>query len=225
MIVPALVQARSKCPHCEGHEQRLVLHDLTWQDYQTISRVLVDRPKLRLTYDRGTLEFMTTSNEHELYKAWLARLFDVLADECNLPLVYGGSMTYEREDAERGFEPDESYWIAHAEQRRGRMVWDPAVDPPPDLIFEIKVSRSSQDRMGIFAHFGVPEVWCFDAAYVRVYVLQADRSYRQVEQSPTFPTLPLEGLVPFLQPQQGQYLRDTIRAFRAWVREQLAKNA
>ena len=39
----------------------MVLHGVDWHGYQAIGRVLADRPGLRLTYDRGVLEIMTTS--------------------------------------------------------------------------------------------------------------------------------------------------------------------
>ena len=222
-LIPTVT--RPKCPHCLGQEQRFVLHDITWQDYQTIGRVLLDRPKLRMTYDRGTLEFMTTSNEHEYHKKWLGRLIETLAEEHNLSMALAGNMTFEREDILRGFEPDECYWIAHEAQRRGRTTWDPFTDPPPDLTVEIEVSRGTQDRMAIFASFGVAEVWCYDGSAIRIYVLQPDRIYRQVERSPIFPAIPPDAMVSFLQPNETLEYLCMIRAFRAWVREQIAKNA
>lgn len=223
MIVSAATPARPRCPHCVGQEQRLVLHDVPWQEYEMMGRALRDRPRLRLTYDRGTLELMTTSHEHEFYKTWLDRFFQTLAEEHNRPIAPAGSMTFQREDLDRGFESDGCYWVAHEQQRRGRMTWDPALDPPPDLVVEIEISRSCQDRMSVYAAFGVPEVWCFDGAALRVYLLKPDRTYRQEERSPYFPAVPPEGIVPFLQPDQARDFLSSVRAFRAWVREKLAE--
>ncbi|HTU22705.1 MAG TPA: hypothetical protein VMG10_31990, partial [Gemmataceae bacterium] len=41
-------------------QQRLLLHDVSWDSYQAIGNALCNRPALRMTYDRGRLEFMTT---------------------------------------------------------------------------------------------------------------------------------------------------------------------
>ncbi len=43
-------------------EQRLLLHHVRWEDYQAVGEALRDRPALRLTYDDGNLEIMTTSS-------------------------------------------------------------------------------------------------------------------------------------------------------------------
>lgn len=45
----------------------LVVHDMSWDDYE---RLLVDRPErphLRISYDRGQLEVMGPLPEHEAY--------------------------------------------------------------------------------------------------------------------------------------------------------------
>ncbi len=201
--------------------QRLVLNGVTWSEYLTIGEVLRDRPALRLTYDRGMLEFMTTSPAHEKYKKWIGRIIDTLAEELNVLIEPAGHMTFQRADLERGLEPDECYWIANEAQVRGRMDWLPERDPPPDLIIEIEVSRSAVNRMGIYAALGCPEVWRFDGETLRVVVLQADRTYQAVERSPAFPAIPPRDLVPFLIPNEQVDYLSRIRAFRAWVRQQL----
>src|SRR5919201_4961836 len=66
--------------------QRVLLHGLDWHDYIQIGKILCDRPALRLTFDRGTLEIMVTSTEHEFYKTRLGRLIEILAEEFNLPI-------------------------------------------------------------------------------------------------------------------------------------------
>ena len=138
--------------------QRLVLHNVPWQSYVVIGDALPDRPALRMTYDRGNLEFMTTSPEHEKYKVRLGRLLEALVEECGLRVEPLGNMTMRREELERGLEPDECFWIANEPHMRARLDWDPRRDPPPDLVIEIEISRSALDRMGIYAALRVPEV-------------------------------------------------------------------
>ena len=60
--------------------ERVVLHGLAWKDYMQLGNILSDRPALRLTFDRGTLEIMVTSREHEFFKTRLGRLIEILAE-------------------------------------------------------------------------------------------------------------------------------------------------
>lgn len=199
--------------------QRFVLLHVPWQNYLTISDALPDWPNLRITYDRGGLQFMTLSPEHERAKYCLGRLLETLAEEFGMQLAPYGSMTFRRADLERALEPDQCYWIAHEAQMRGMRHWDPATHPPPDLVIEVEISRSVLDRIGIYAALGVPEIWRYDGEALRVEILQSDRTYQPVEHSPTFPSVPLEEFVRFLQPQEGVSYLDIIRSFREWVRQ------
>jgi hypothetical protein len=195
-------------------EQRVLLQGLTWQDYIQIGKILCDRPALRLTFDRGTLEIMVTSTEHEFYKIRLSRLIEILAEEFNRPIEPRGNMTFQSEALEKGLEGDNCWWIEHEEQVRAKLTWNPAVDPPPDLLLEIEVSRLA--RMALYAALKVPQVWCFDGKSLRVYLLQPDGTYLQANESPTFPGIPVPEIVRFVQPEEA-YLT-VQRNFRAWVK-------
>ncbi|MCI0684968.1 MAG: Uma2 family endonuclease [Gemmataceae bacterium] len=197
----------------------VVLDDISWDDYQTIGAILRDRPALRLTYDGGSMEIMTTSPEHEKYKMRLGRLVETLAEEFDLKLEPGGNMTFQREDLVKGLEADQCYWIQHEAEVRGKLVWDPVADPPPDLVIEIEISRSAMGRMSIYAALRVPEVWCFDGERLRVFVLQSDGVYAIAERSPAFPSVDMKELARFLQPAPEQDYLSLIRSFRAWAQD------
>ena len=117
---------------------------------------------------------------------------------------------------EKGLEGDNCWWIEHAEQVRGKLTWDPAVDPPPDLLLEIEVSRTALARRAIYAALRVPQVWCFDGKSLRVHLLQPDGRYLEANESPTFPGIPVAEIVRFLQPEQD-YLT-VQKEFRAWAK-------
>ncbi len=203
-------------------EQRLVLFNVPWQAYVTIGDALPDRPNLRMTYEGGTLEFMTLSPEHEIYKKKYARFIETLAEECGLRITSAGSMTFRREDIERGFEPDDCFWIAHEPHMRARLDWNPERDPPPDLALEIEISRSAKERLPIYAAFRIPEVWCGDGESLTVHLLQPDGTYQPAPGSPTFPGIPVGEIPRFLQPSETIDYLTMVRNFRDWVREQLA---
>jgi Uma2 family endonuclease len=198
--------------------QRLVLAGVGWRSYQALGGALADHPGLRLTYDRGSLEFMTTSPEHEIYKKHLSRFIEILAEELDKPFVSAGQMTFESEEAGRGLEADDCFWFQYEPQMRGKLTWDPKVDPPPDLGMEIEITRSVLDRLTIYAALHVPEVWCCDGQSLRVLQMQPDGSYQQAAQSQVFPGVPLTELVRFLALARTADVLSVIRAFRQWVR-------
>jgi len=206
-------------------EQHLLLPDVNWDSYVAIGAALADRPALRLTYDRGSLEFMTTSRAHEFYKKWWNRIIEIIAEELNRPIAPGGNMTFQQADLHRGLEGDECFWIEHEAHMRRRLTWDPDVDPPPDLFLEIEVSRSLLDRLAILAALRVPEVWTFDGSVIRVLCFQADGTYQVQERSRFFSEVPLADLARFVDPNGSTDYLSAMRAFREWLRQVLGKPA
>jgi Uma2 family endonuclease len=204
-----------------NEEPRVLLHDVSWEQYESIGEALRDRPNLRLTYDDGELEIMTTSHRHEFFKSRLARLIDALAEEMEISLEFGGSMTFKKESLKRGLEPDECYWVAGEPLMRGRADYDPESDPPPDVVLEVEISRSALNRMSLYATLGVREVWRFNGKALRVYTLEATGAYRERTGSESFPGFPVEELARFAEPEPGKDSLARKREFRAWARAQL----
>lgn len=201
-------------------ESRVVLGDISWQQYQIIGEVLRDRPCLRLTYYRGRLEIMTTSSEHERIKRILGRLVETLAEEFEINIAPFGNMTFQQELLDQGFEPDDCFWIAHEREVRAMREWLPDRDPPPDLTLEIEISRSAIPRMRLFGQLGVPEVWRCDGERLRVHLRQTDGTYQESEMSPTFPEIPISEVVQFLHWNEDIPYLQMVRQFREWVRQQ-----
>jgi Uma2 family endonuclease len=211
----AMVTTAQKAP---SSEQCLVLYDVTWRDYLRLGRLFGGR-RLRMTYDRGTLEIMTLSPRHERWKYILNRLVGVLAEELHIRTIGFGSMTCKRRKKRRGLEPDDCYWVANAAAIRGRLDIDLRVDPPPDLAIEIDVTSSSLDRMGIYRALAVVEVWRFDANTLTFSQLRPDGHYALIPTSVAFPGLSAADLMPFLTLAGEQDDQEILQAFRAWVRQ------
>src|SRR5688572_8480527 len=104
----------------DDREQRLLLYNVSWDAYLAIGRALSDRAALHMTYDRGTLELMTTSDAHELYKALFLLLIGVWAEELNIPMRCLGSKTHRRKDIKRGAEPDQCFYVKNLDKIRGK---------------------------------------------------------------------------------------------------------
>src|SRR5438445_2046967 len=138
---------------------RLVLGAMDWRNYGRLLRILADRRAIRVTYDRGTLEIMTLSYEHESLGYLSARLIDALTEELSLPVKGGGSTTFRHRKLRRGLEPDACWWITNEPLIRGKHRIDLQADPPPDLALEVDITRSSLNRLKIYAALRIPEVW------------------------------------------------------------------
>ena len=67
-------------------EQRMLLHDVSWDSYLAIGNALCDRPALRMTYDRGSLEFMTTSPSMRSTRSWFGRMIETWPKNAISPL-------------------------------------------------------------------------------------------------------------------------------------------
>jgi Uma2 family endonuclease len=203
-------------------EQRFVVRAVDWPTYRAVTDALGER-RLRLAYDGENLEIMTVSRLHDKLSRLLGRLLAALTEELDVPFDSAGSTTLEREDLARALEPDECYYLGNEAAVRNKEEIDLSVDPPPDLAVEIDISRSSLNRMGIYANLGVPEVWRYDGEVLRVYRLTPDRTYVTVERSQHFPFLPLPEVVGFLRRWGEMDETRLIKSFRAWVREQISR--
>src|SRR3954466_9308750 len=138
-------------------EQRFLLRDVDWTTYRVLANALGTR-HLRLSFDGGSLEFMTISRLHGRLSRLLGRLVLSLSEDFGLPISSCGDFTLDRGDLERGLEPDECFYLQNEPLVREKEELDLSTDPPPDLAIEIDVSRDSRRRLRIYAEIGVPEV-------------------------------------------------------------------
>jgi Uma2 family endonuclease len=200
--------------------QRLVLYSIPWKSYDAILHAL-DGRRLRLTYDRGTLEIMTIGYPHEFYQTILARFIEIVTLEMAISLAAGGSLTFCRETMEKGLEPDECYWIQNASLMTGKLEYDIESDPPPDLAIEIDIFSSSLDRMAIYAALGVREIWRYDGEALFVYHLIGGK-YKRKDKSRALPFLPLKDVLRWVKEAElSANQTPVMRSFTTWVRETL----
>lgn len=95
-------------------------------------------------------------------------------------------------------------------------------DPAPDLVLEIDVTSSSQNRLQVYGDLGVREVWIYNGEFLAIQQLE-NGTYITSELSQFLPNLPILETAIFLQ-QAGQkdYL-ELVKEFRDWVRSQIDK--
>ena len=198
-------------------ETRIVIPNIAWNVFEALAAS--DCASTRFTYDRGMLEIMSPSAEHEWFHYLLGRMVETLTEVLNIPLRGAGSTTLKLQLRQRGLEPDECYYVEHEAQMRGKRELDLAVDPPPDLAIEVDISRSSINKLSIYADLGMPELWLFDGQSLRAYRLRADGTYLQQDSSVAFPFLDLKEIERFMETFEQLGETAWIRSFREWVKE------
>jgi Uma2 family endonuclease len=201
-------------------EQRVLLTGVSWNTYERLLTDLENQSAPRLTYDRGLLEIMSPSGEHERYNRAVALLVEVLAEELNIDVDNLGSTTFRREDIERGFEPDSCFYIQNADKVRGKARIDLTTDPSPDLVIEIDITSGSLDKFPIYAQVGVPEIWRFDGTELNIFRLVSG-GYVALDESIAFPFITSEVLTDFVRKIETLRRTEWLRMLRAWINENI----
>lgn len=201
-------------------EQRVVFRNISWQTFKAMLTEMGSDRVSRLTYDQGTLEIMTPLMPHERANRQIERLVWILVEELGLNILSVGSMTCKREDLERGAEPDSSYYIQNEPLVRDKEEIDLTQDPPPDLVLEVEYSRSSVNKLRLYASMRVPEFWRYDGRSMHIYRLDKQQ-YQLCENSPTFAPVAVSEIPRFLEEAKKIGEVAMVRSFRAWVRQQL----
>jgi Uma2 family endonuclease len=202
-------------------DESVVLRGVKWETYERILADDEERRVPRLTYDQGVLELVTPSKRHELDAATITRIVDIAAANLGVPIQSVGSTTYRRQDLHRGFEPDASFYIQNEARVRSRPEVDLSIDPPPDLILEMEMSRSALNKLSLFASMGILEVWRCDGQRVDISVLERGR-YRASSASLALPVLTSDVLTRFLIDSRTMLSPDWFQAVSDWARDQRA---
>jgi Uma2 family endonuclease len=154
-------------------QDHVILHGVSWQTFQQLLADRGERCGVLLAYDRRTLELRVPSQEYEWVKTTLTQVVEAVAFARDLHYRSLGSTTFGREDLARGFEPDACFYLDHADAIAPDRSLDLTVDPPPNLVIEVDITRSSLDKLLIYAALGVPEVWRYTDGSVEIRCLTA----------------------------------------------------
>jgi Uma2 family endonuclease len=179
---------------------------------------LSDR-RLRLTYNRGNLEIMSPSPEHERFKKVSGRFVETMAEELNISIEPLGSTTFKRSQLS-GAEPDECFYITNIAAVRGKKRLDLTADPAPDLVVEIDVTNSSHNRLQVYADLGVAEVWIYNGESLTIQQL-SNGIYITPATSQFFGNISIPEIAKFLQQAETMDYLELVKLFRTWVRSQI----
>ncbi|MGG6266796.1 Uma2 family endonuclease [Leptolyngbya sp. AN03gr2] len=199
--------------------QRVLLQDVSWQEFERILEELGDRRSARIAYEDGILEIMTPLPEHEVNKEVIGDLIKALLEELELEFLTLGSTTFKNQQMLKGIEPDQCFYIQNEARVRGKDRLDLSVDPPPDLAIEIDLT--SRTHPSIYQALGVPELWRFEKGQLQINVLR-NGQYEVSEQSELFTSLSIAQTIPYYRSQCRTIGRNAaLKAFRQWVRQQI----
>jgi Uma2 family endonuclease len=201
----------------EPAESRVLLPGVGWDTYERLLADLADCSGPRLTYDRGELEIMSPNAKHEAINEAVKVMISVLCEEWKLDVHALGSTTYKRKTFKRGFEPDSCFYFKKAALVRAKDHLDLEVDPAPELVVEIEISRSAIKKFPLFAKLGVGEVWRYDGQRVTIYVRKGETYLHQVS-SRLLPGLTGATITRFLDESRSAARPMWLRQLRKWAR-------
>ncbi len=162
----------------ERIDQRVCLHNIDWESYESFLALRGERGGARVTYLDGELELMSPSMDHESCKKTLARLLEAYAEERGIELNGYGSWTVKSAGAKRGVEADECYIV-------GLRDAPPTI---PDIAIEVIWTSGGIDKLEVYQGLGVPEVWFWQNGALRFFLLQ-DQTYFPDARSRLLPDL------------------------------------
>ena len=202
--------------------QKIVLRNISWDLYERILKANHDRRVPRFTCDKGQLEIMSPSDQHEQLIDAIRHLIQLVAEELRINLKGFGSTTFRRWDIRRGFEPDACFYSKNLGRVFGkRSKLDLRTDPPPDLVIEIDIGASSLDKEAIMEQFGVPELWRYRRRSWRILVL-GPNGYEERPQSSILPGLTAKVLSTLMQQSRvleplawNRFIRKAAREMKA----------
>jgi len=197
--------------------QRVLLHEVSWQEFELILEELGEHRSTRIAYDNGNLEIMTPLPEHEAAKEIIGDLVKALLEELDIECLTLGSTTFKNQAMLKGIEPDQCFYIQNESAIRGKTRLDLTVDPPPDLALEIDIT--SRTHSDIYKALGVSELWRFDQGQLYINVLR-EGEYVESQMSVLFPGLPLKDAIPrYLAQSKATGRNAVMKAFRQWVKQ------
>jgi Uma2 family endonuclease len=199
-------------------EERHLLGNVTWEQYEALLTDFGDDPHYRITYLDGTLEIMSPGRKHEITTESIGRLLEAYLEENRIKFWGLGSTTFRRQDKGSGTEPDKSYCIGSEKELPDLAIEVVVTSGQTPSGFPVAHGGNPQDRavsprhlraqgnadqesgginkLTIYQYLGIPEVWFFQQNGFEVWQLQLG-SYQRIFQSQLLPNLDLEQLAEY----------------------------
>lgn len=176
----------------------VVLHDISWEDYERLLEMRGDRSAPRISYLEGEVEIMSPSWDHEVIASFIGHLLEAWCIDRGIEIIPAGSWTLKEKRTQRGAEADKCYVFGTGKLSR------------PHLAIEVEWTHGGIAKLAIYEKLGVQEVWFWRKGVIEVYVL-AEGKFARAERSRLVPELDLELLASMLD---RDTLTQAVRDFR-----------
>src|ERR1041385_8854641 len=163
----------------------VVLHGITWEDYEHLLEMRGDHFAPPISYLDGDVEIMSPSRDHEQIKSYIGHLLEAWCIDRGIEVSPYGSWTLKKKKKKSGAEADECY--VFGKERRDT----------PHLAIEVEWTRRGIDKLEIYRRLGVEEVWYWRKGVIEVYLL-TEGKFTRAERSRLFPQFDLELLTSML---------------------------
>ena len=197
------------------HPMELV--GIDWTAYEEISDEIGESNPLHLTYNKGVLTIMPTTEIHELLTTFLHDFIRMAGMTLRLNVVPTGKATMRSERRGYGVEPDLSYFVSKSDVHQTKNYVPKELELAPDIVGEIDVYHPSDDKFEIYAEFGVSEFWQYTDEKLRIFKLQANGEYLEVERSEELPILTGAILTEYLKRGQNEAQFTVLSDFQDWL--------
>jgi Uma2 family endonuclease len=145
-------------------EERRIIANVTWAQYEALLAELGDSLAYRVNYLDGVLEIVAPSRRHETGKSRIGTLLEMYFLETDTEYFPTGSTTFRNAEKQVGAEPDESYCIGTDKDI-------------PDLVIEVVVTSGGINRLERFRRLGVREVWFWQNNQFSIYHWREDATH------------------------------------------------
>lgn len=196
---------------------RLIVHDVSWEDYERISGNFVDCGP-RISYDCGRLEVVVNSNRHGWYEATIGLLVFEFCLARGLECDGYGHATWQLKPALKAVEADACFYISNAPRVRKDDVSLERGDPPPDIAIEIDLTTDSKRKFSIYSGLGVPEVWRYDGKVFHFYELRSGK-YVEIPGSLSLQGLTSQVLTEAFEISRAKGQQEAVKLFRKRIQK------
>jgi Uma2 family endonuclease len=156
---------------------------------------------------------MSPSPIHEMFKELISDIGRITADLTGVDLEKLGSTTFTPGTFGAGAEPDTCFYVQNAARIIGKRKIDLSVDPPPDVAVEIDISSDSTDKLALYQTLGVPEMWIYNGARMRIHHL-TNQGYVEAPNSLAFPLMTADAITEILEKSKTKDQSAALRSFR-----------
>ena len=192
---------------------------IDWQTYEDISAELGASSPIQLTYNKGVLTIMPITELHEFLTGFLHDLIRFAGLSLRINVIDTGKATIRSKRRNYGVEPDLSYFVSKADIHQMKNYVPNEIELAPDIVGEIDIYHPSDDKFEIYSEFGVSEFWQYNGEKLKIYKLQADGNYAEIERSEELPVLTSEILTEFLKRGQTEQQFTVLSDFQNWLQE------